>query len=195
MLPCLHTTLWLRAQRNELHTGSSPECALGGSFHPLGIPAEQSAGSMAIWQPGTDCGLDLLAVSTLSKPLSLPLLYSFGSTKLSHQPAEVLPIPLRILSIPRRPAGDSLAAGSLRASGSTLAFPSLCLSSEHSGFWCNCSLSWKGPVHAARGYSGHVRVGNCPSLFPLDSPQRHFLGLLLCKKATLASLSLEIQVP
>lgn len=65
---------------------------------------------------------------------------------------------------------------------------------QQRGFWQNCSLSCKWPVHLGRGYSGHVRVGNCPHVFPLSPPQRHFLASLLCKKAIRESLSLEIQV-
>lgn len=86
---------------------------------------EQSAGRPAqrLWTSFS------LATSVLPRPLSLPFPYSSNSTKLYHQPAEVLPIPLRMLSISCRPAGDFPAAGSLRNPCCTPAFPLLCLSS------------------------------------------------------------------
>lgn len=105
-------------------------CSMG-FFPPPGYPCRAECWlsvGLAAWQK--DYGLLCsLATSALSRPLSLPVPYFSESTKLSHQPAEVLPILLRMLSISCRPAGDFPAASNLRDPCCTPAFPSLRLSS------------------------------------------------------------------
>lgn len=135
--------------------------------------------------------LFIVHICSLLTPLSC-LHYSSDSTKPSHQPAQVLLILLRMLSIcsPAEQQGTFQLQAALESSA------------VHQPCHHYTSSVAQRPLMelelvlqmASLCGTGHIRVGNCPQVFSLDPSQRHFLGLLLCKKATLASFSLEIEV-
>ena len=126
-------------------------------------------------------------------PLSSPP-YSSDSTKLSHQPAEVLLILLRMLSVSGRPAGDFPAASSLRDPCCTPAFSSLCLSSAAQRLLTELELTLQMASPCGKRLFRPHKGRKLSSCLSFRSTSKTFLGLLLCEKAILATLSLEIQV-
>lgn len=175
------------------NTGNGPERAVW-DFSTTWVSPQ--SWWVQVWQPSTELWDCFVHCPCLFSPDPSCLHHSSDSSKLSHQPAKVLLILLRMLSI-SSPA-EQQGIFQLQAALETFAVHQPphhhTYHLQHRGFWWNWSLSYKWPVWVGRCHWGHVRVGNCPQFFSLDPSQRHFLGLLLWEKATPASLSLETDV-
>lgn len=183
-LPSHNTVTTCKRTRKTL--GAILSVLYGGRGPPFGYPSKAECWlRVALATCNEDLGLSRsMATSALSRSLSSPplLLWQYkalppASWGFTHSFEDALNI-LQILETLAVHHGSHHNA--------------YCV--QHRSFWWNWNLSCKWLVHMGRGYSGHIRVGNCPHVFPLDPPQRHFLDSLLCKKAILVSLSLEIQV-
>lgn len=117
-------------QGSHQNTGNGPECAVWGLTTTWVSLQSRLLAECGSGNPAQSLGTSLFIVHgcSLQTPLSC-LHYSSDSTKLSHQPAKVLLILLRMLSVSCRAAGNFPAASSLRDLCCTPAFPSLHLSS------------------------------------------------------------------